>query len=83
MIRKIDTAAKFIKVSLKADGTIYQSSRSQVKSGEDFAALMMHIDGILQHTGQQILNGETKAPVPSGRTEGGLYLLFVPSGMSV
>lgn len=61
VIRKIDTAAKFIKVSLKADGTIYQSSRSQVKSGEDFAALMMHIDGILQHTGQQILNGETKA----------------------
>lgn len=38
VIRKIDTAAKFIKVSLKADGTIYQSSRSQVKSGEDSQA---------------------------------------------
>lgn len=61
VIRKIDDSLKFIKVALKTNGEIYQTSRSQVKTEEEFMAILGYVDGMLADTGRQILEGDVAA----------------------
>lgn len=58
LLKKMDSAFKFIKVGLKSSGEINANSRNNVKSMEEFMLLLQHIDKTLQNIGAEILDGE-------------------------
>ncbi len=61
IIRQIDSTVNFIKVVLKNDGEIHSGARGQVKTQEEFAALLSYIDQLLAATGKEILSGDIAA----------------------
>lgn len=62
VIRLLDTAmdgkSEFLKISLKKDNSFYSNCLAYVKSSEEFASLLEHIEVVLTETGQKILDGE-------------------------
>ena len=58
LLKKMDSAFKFIKVGLKGGVEINANSRNNVKSVEEFMLLLQHIDKTLQNIGVEILSGE-------------------------
>lgn len=58
LVRRIDSAGRFIKVTLTTKNTIHGASKSSVKTEEEFAALLRHMDVILTDTGRKILHGD-------------------------
>lgn len=58
LIKKIDDSSSFIKVRFNKDGSISKTSRSSIKSEEEFDALLKYMDDLLVDTGNSILAGK-------------------------
>ena len=77
VIREIDSSLSFIRVSLKKDGSIYQSSRGSVRTPEEFQILLDYIACVLQDTGRDILSGEVAArPYRLGEKDACKYCVY-------
>ena len=70
VIRLIDETLHFLKIRLTRNSEVYSSDRGNVKTKEEFAALLSYIDNLLKDTAESVLTGNIeRAPYKLGDKE--------------